>query len=218
MTIAISTTPDNAIANLTDLVAEIRDELDDSAYSLDKIYRAIARAEAVFNREIRAPRMETQYEFTTSDEITDLPGDFLQLRAVYMEGSPDRPILSLSPASLRSLYAGRSGTPAAYAIENRAFMIGPVGEATFKMVYYASIPSLTVDNPSNWLLTDHPDLYVHQVLAILFNKTSDREAASLNLSIAQNIMESINAATKKARWGASPLVPMGIQQVSGARI
>lgn len=218
MSIAISTNPANAISTLSDLVEEIRDEMDDSSYDIPRIYRAITRAEAIFNREIRAPRMETATTLAVAGEATDLPLDFLQLRTAYSDGSPDRPMHSLSPNALRVMYQGRAGVPVAYAIENRSFIVGPVGEVSVKLLYYAMIPALTADNPANWLLAEHPDLYVHQSLAILFNKTGDSERAALNQTIARDIMDQINAATKKARWGASPLSPMGIQQVYGTRI
>ena len=217
MTIAINTSPANAISSLADLVAEVRDEMDDDGFAIDRIYRAIARAESVFNRVLRVPRMETEYRFTTSTEETDLPFDFLQLRHVYQESSPDSPLLSMSPASLRNLYSGRSGTPEAYALENRRIVIAPVGETTLKILYFARIPALTEDKPSTWLLEEHPDLYLHQVLAVLFNKTGDSERAALNLNIANGLMEELNAAGKRNRWGAGPLVPRGKQQVWGAR-
>ena len=105
----------------------------------------------------------------------------------------------------------------AYAIENRRIIVGPVGEASLTLVYYARIPSLTDDNPSNWLLDEHPDVYLHQVLAILFNKIGDTERATLNLSIASGLIGAINDSGKKNRWGAGPLVPKGITQVCGAR-
>lgn len=218
MTIAISTSPANSISTLSDLVTEIRDEMDDDAFAADKIYRAIGRAEAVFNRDLRCPKMETEYQFAVSEEATDLPTDFLQLRSVYQEGSPDNPLTSMSPAGLRQLYLGQTGTPAAYAIENRRLVIAPVGETTLTILYYARIPSLTDSNPSNWLIDEHPDVYLHQCLAILFNKTGDSERAALNLTIARELIESINDSGKKNRWGAGPLVPLGRRQVWGARI
>ena len=218
MSIAIVTSPENSISSLSDLVTELRDELDDDAYSISRIYRAIARAEAVFNRELRCPSMETEYQFTAAGEQTDLPADFLQLRSVYQEGSPDSPLRSMSPAGLRNLYAGSAGTPSAYALENRRIVIAPVGETTLTMLYYARIPALTDSNPVNWLLDEHPDIYLHQVLAILFNKTGDSERAALNLSIASDLIAGLNAAGRKNRWGAGPLVPAGITQVCGARI
>ena len=217
MSLAIVTSPENAISNLSDLVEEVRDELDDDAFDANKIYKAIARAEAVFNRELRCPKMETETQITAEDEQTALPTDFLQLRSVYVEGSPDNPLNSMSPASLRGLYRGEAGIPMAYAIENRRLVLGPVGEATVTLLYYGRVPSLTDSNPSNWLLEEHPDVYLHQVLAILFNRNGDTERARLNQQLANEIIESINSSGKKNRWGAGPLVPAGITQVYGAR-
>lgn len=218
MSIAVVTSPANSISTLADLVTEIRDEMDDTAFAADKINRAIGRAEAVFNRDLRHPKMETEYQFTATVEATELPGDFLQLRSVYQEGSPDNPLTSMSPAGLRQLYMGGTGTPAAYALENRRLVIAPVGTAALTILYYARIPALTDSNPSNWLLDEHPDVYLHQCLAILFNKIGDSERAALNLTIARELIESINDSGKKNRWGAGPLVPLGRKQVWGARI
>lgn len=215
---AFSTDSASAIVTLDDLVAEIRDEMDDSGYSATKIYRAIARAEAFFNRELRVPQMETEYQFSVTTESTPLPNDFLQMRSVYQEDSPDRPLLSMSPSSLRQLYFGQTGPVAAYAVEGQNIIVAPVGETTVTMLYYAKIPSLTESAQSNWLLVDYPDMYLHQVLAILFAKTGDDARASSNLGIAAVIIEQANKAGKNARWGAGPLRPMLVQQVPGARI
>lgn len=216
--IAFSTDTASYISTLEQLVDEIRDEMDDEGYSTDKIYRAIGRAEAMFNRELRVPQMETQDDIVTASEETDLPADFLALRSVYHEGAPDRLLKSFSPAGLRDLYRGRSGTPEAYAIENRRIVLGPVGQASLTILYYARIPPLTEVNPSNWLLLDYPDLYLHQTLAILFGKTGDRERASDNLAIAMGLIERANSAGRRARWGAAPLQPVLVQQVRGSRI
>lgn len=218
MAIAIDTSPANSISSLSDLVIEVRDEMDNDGYAADKIYRAIGRAEAYFNRALRTPRMETEYQFTADTEETDLPTDFLQLRSIYLEGSPDNPLTAFSPAGLRQTYRGVSGTPAAYAIENRRIVLAPVGTATLTTLYYARIPALTDSNPVNWLLDEHPDLYLHQVLAILFNKTGDTERAVANQAAADGIIDQVNASAKANRWGAAPLVPRGITQVRGARI
>lgn len=218
MSIAIITSPDSAISTLSDLVEEVRDEMDDDAFDAAKIYKAIARAEAVFNRELRVPKMETEYQFTATGETSTLPNDFLQLRTVYAEGSPDNPLTSMAPNGLRQLYRGVSGVPMAYALENRRLIIAPVGETVLTILYYARIPALTDSNPSNWLLDEHPDVYLHQVLAILFNRQGDSERAALNLQIATDLLGSINESGKKNRWGAGPLVPAGITQVCGARI
>lgn len=217
-TVAFSTDPSGYINNLTQLVAEIRDEMDDSGYSLEKIYRAVGRAEALFNRELRVPQMETETDLAVTQEATDLPADFLALRSVYSEGSPDNPLRSMSPAGLRNLYLGQAGTPKAYAIENMRLIIGPVGSASITLLYYAKLTPLTENNPTNWLLRDYPDLYLHQVLGLLFQKIGDRERAVDHLSQAAALVVQINAAGRKARWGAGPLTPALVAQVRGTRI
>lgn len=215
---AFSTDPSGAITNIDDLITEIRDEMDDSGYSIDKIYRAITRAEAMFNRELRVPNMETESQIAVTAEATDLPEDFLQMRAVYVEGSPDNPLRSMSPSGLRQLYLGKSGTPAAYALENRRLIIAPVGNASVTMLYYAKIPPLNATSVTNWLLVEYPDLYLHQTLAILFAKIGDEVRASTQLGLAASLIDRANRAGKKARWGAGPLSPGLVAQVRGTRI
>jgi hypothetical protein len=217
MSLAINTSPANAISNLTDLVDEVRDELDNDALDLNKIYRAIGRAEARFNRELRVERMETEATLSITQEETDLPLDFLELRHIYVEGSPDNPLRSMSPAGIRALYLGQSGCPRAYAIENRRIIVAPVGSAVLTLNYYRRIPSLTVDNPANWLMGDMPDLYLHQVLAILYNKLRDDAAAQINQAAANEIIDSANRAAFSGHWGAAPLVPVLNRPVPGVR-
>ena len=216
--IAFSTDPTSYITTLDQLIAEIRDEMDDDAYNLGKIYRAIGRAEAMFNRELRVPQMETEVDLNVVGEATALPADFLALRSIYQEGAPDRTLKSYSPAGLRELYDGRSGTPEAYALENGNIIIGPVGAASLTVLYFAKVPPLTESSPTNWLLVDYPDLYLHQTLAILFAKTGDRERAADNLTLATGLIDRANMAGRKARWGASPLAPVLVQQVPGGRM
>jgi hypothetical protein len=218
MSIAFPTDPNSAIVSLDDLVAEIRDELDDSTYPADKIYRAIARAEAFFNRELRVPQMETETQLSVTQEATDLPADFLQMRAVYQEGSPDRALRSMSPDGLRSLYFGQSGPPSAYALENRRIIVGPVGSTALTMLYYARIPALNEDSPSNWLLVEYPDLYLHHTLAIIFARLGDDDRAASNLGTALQLIEQANKAGRNARWGSAPLTPFLVRQVPGTRI
>lgn len=217
-TIAFATDPESYISNLTQLIEEIRDEMDDSGYSLDKIYRAVGRAEAMFNRQLRCPQMETETDLAVTGEATELPLDFLALRAVYKEGSPDQTLRAMSPAGLRNQYRGMDGTPEAYALENNRLIIAPVGNASVTITYYAKLTPLTDNNPTNWLLQHYPDLYLHQTLAILFGKTGDRERAADNLSLAAALIEQVNNAGRKARFGSAPLSPVLVTQVRGSRI
>ena len=212
MSLAIVTSPENALSSLSDLIDEVRDEMDDDAFSASKINRAIARAEAEFNRVLRVPKMETETQIAVTNEATSLPADFLEMRFIYQEGEPDSPLRQMSPEALRKEYVGAAGVPSSFALDNRRIIIAPVGDTTLTLIYFARIPSLTDSNPSNWLLDEHPDLYLHKVLAILYNRQGDSERAIINESKAGDIIAQIQSAGVQSRYGGSSLVPRGMTQ------
>lgn len=216
--VVIRSSPESAIASLPELVTAIRDEIDDEGFSESKIYRAVTFVESWFNRVLRVPSMETSVQIPVEREKTALPADYLQLRNIYQEGVPDSPLRTMAPAALRRLYQGRAGTPCAYAIENRNLIVGPVGETLLEINYYQRIPYLTVSSPTNWLLDEQPDLYFHAVLARIYRLIHDYASSATEQGIAEEIIGQLQRSGRSARWGAGPLVPSGIQQVSGARM
>lgn len=214
MSIAIPTYAPGSISNYSELVTEIRDMMDDDDYSQEAIDRACRKAEAEFNRTLRTPDMETRAVFTVTEEITALPADFLEMRFIFVEGMPDAPLASMSPAAMLQTYYGRSGMPMAYTIEGNGIRVGPVGTAAVEMVYYQRIPGLTDAQVSNWLLRKHPDLYVAGVLYHLARRERDQDGMSQAAQEVATLTAAIKDAAMSARWGAAPLIPRGVQQVS----
>jgi len=214
MSIAIPTYAPGSINSYSDLVAEIRDMMDDADYSQVAIDRALRKAEAEFNRTLRTPEMETRAVLTITQEITQAPDDFLQLRYIFSEGLPDAPLKSMSPAAMLATYAGRAGIPEAYAIEAGGIRIGPVGNAAVEIVYYQKIPPLSDALVSNWLLQTHPDLYVSGVMYHLARRERDQAGMAQAAQEVATLTENINRAAQDNRWGAAPLIATGIRQVS----
>jgi len=214
MSIAIPTYAPGAISSYSELVTEIRDMMDDADYAQDAIDRALRKAEAEFNRTLRTPDMETRTVFTITDELTALPADFLEMRFIFVEGMPDQPLASMSPAGMLQTYYGRSGCPVAYTIEGNSLRVGPVGRAAVEMVYYQRIMGLSDADVSNWLLRKHPDLYVAGVLYHLARRERDADGMAQAAQEVSALTDAIKRAALQARWGSAPLTPRGIQQVS----
>ncbi|GAA0729980.1 phage adaptor protein [Sphingomonas japonica] len=206
-----------AIRNYSDLIEELRDMLDDETYEQSKLDRAIRKAEAMFNRELRTPQMETRVEITAASEIVTLPEDFLSMRGLFISGQPERQFVSMSPASVTGGYSGIAGTPGAYAIEGETLRVAPVGTAALVMNYYARIPALSEAIATNWLLEDHPDVYVSGAMYYLARRERDAEGMAQASSEVSEMLASINSVGMRNRWGAGPLVPSGMQQVRGVR-
>lgn len=217
MAVAIPSYAPGAISNYTDVLAEVRDLMDDGAYDQTAIDRALRKAEAWFNRDLRTPEMEVRTVIAVTDELTLLPDDFLELRFVFQEGSPDRPLISTSPQALVSAYRGQPGCPVAYAIEGRSIRVGPVGKTTLDLTYYQRLIPISDAQGTNWLLMRHPDVYIAGVMYYLAVRERDDAGMKLALTQVETLIESIKDATQRNRWGSAPLTPAGIGQVRGAR-
>lgn len=162
------------IANYTDLQNAVMNWLDRSDLS-SFVPDFITMSEAYYNRNLRARQMMTQVALTTTLGQTVLPTDFAGAASVWLTGTNSH-LDPIDPEGFYEKYGdGAGGTPQAYSIAGSAILVGPVSDTTaLTMLYYARIPALSVSNPTNWLLTDYPDLYLFGSLAEaeLFNVDS----------------------------------------------
>jgi hypothetical protein len=133
---------------------------------LSGMERAISLVEARFNRVLRVSDMEAQATGTTSSGIIDLPSDFLAVRRV--EVSPYGTLQLAPPKLAADEFPSRTGSyPRFYSILGLSMEIIPDTTSTVTLDYYQKIPALSDDAPTNWLLTDHPDLYLYATLGEL---------------------------------------------------
>lgn len=216
MTISINVGSLGAIPDLDTLKASVSDWLDRD--DLDtKIPTFIQMAEALFNRELRAPLMETTVTFSASNEDTPLPADYLAMRAIYIEGSPDRPLRGMSPTAQRMEFDGTTGTPVAYALVSGAIRLipPPSDEILLTMDYWAEIAPLSVYAPTNWLLEKHPDAYLYGTLFHAEAYLDNATRAGQWKGLLDEALARINATSRNDRYGAGPLVPNTARQVRG---
>lgn len=217
MAISLNLNVPGAIPDLTTLIEVVQDWLDRDDLSA-KIPTFIQMAEALFNRELRTPQMENTKVGTATTEDTSLPDDYLAMRAVYEEGSPDRPLKGISPTAIRQDYDGSTGTPVAYTLVSGGIRLipPPASPILLTMDYFAQIEPLSVYAPSNWLLLQHPDAYLYGTLfhaeAFLDNPTR----ASQWKTLLDQVIDRINRSARNDRYGAGPLVPHGPTQVRSA--
>lgn len=218
MSISINVSAPGAIPDRATLISTVSDWLDRDDIA-DKIPTFILMAEAQFNRELRTSQMEKTSIGQATNEDTPLPSDYLAMRAIYEEGSPDRPLKAISPTAIRQNYDGSVGTPVAYALVSNGVRLvpPPSTEIILSMDYWARIPSLTVFAPTNWLLEQNPDAYLYGTLfhaeCYLDNAVRAQEWGAL----LANIIQRINRSATNDRYGAGPLVPSTTVQVRGSR-
>lgn len=182
----------------------------------DRIPEAISLAEKWFQREIFSPEREEVATLTVTNGVASLPADFAAVKRVYQDGDVIENIERVTMDTLREMYPGTtSGTPRNYAIEREQIAFGPYPSGTVKLVYVEGITPLSSVQTTNWLLTDHPDLYLAASLAELFEFSRNYDASDRWRERAVGVAGSVNRAGRRRSINSGPLTarPRNTDQV-----
>lgn len=198
-----------AIGTYTELQALIKARL--SRADLDLLIPDfIALFEAQANREIRTREMEERSTNTLTGAYIDVPDDYLELRNVQINTSPAKRLQLVSPEALdRTFRSTDSGVPAVYTVIGTQFQFAPVPDSTYQIeiAYYARIPSLSSLNPTNWLLTLHPDIYMYgAMLQAEAHIKNDKRLATWGAAYA-NALASLKRHERDSRFSGSAMMP-----------
>lgn len=154
-------------ADYDELKAEIAAWLDRTDLTAE-IPGFIELGEGYANRKLRTQHQYAVVEATADSEYLALPDDWLETSNIDRDDRVWTPLEYLTPAQLVSLRRDHSvqGRPRAYSIVGGRLRLLPVpdGSYTLRMEYYQKIPALSASNTSNWLLENHPDVYLHAAL------------------------------------------------------
>ena len=176
--------------------------LDDSAANVNPS-ECIALAERRLTRLLDTPDMEGKTTLAASSATIDLPEDFWAMRECSLATGPGTMLEPTSPVMLRTAFPDdRVGRPQVYAMSGATLLIGPAPDAAYTITisYKQSIPALSDQNPTNWLLTKHPDLYIAASLAMAeFRGWNDSRLPMLKAWYDELIAE-VNDAGKRARY------------------
>lgn len=155
-----------ALATYTDLLDSIPKWL--NKRTLDgRAPDFIALAEADIEAKLRSREMQTTVEAPVTCASVNLPTDWLDATRLWISGStraldfatPDQLI------ELRSCTSG-GGTPTHYGLIDSVIELAPAptAELSLWMTYYARIPRLDVDHPTNWLTARDIGVYLYGAL------------------------------------------------------
>lgn len=197
-----------ALATYTDLQASIatwlkRDDL------TSVIPDFIALAESRLMRDLRLRQQITSTTLTTvaGQQSVTLPTDFLEFENVSLRSSQTRSLSYAPVEHIDTKYPTEyTGTPAVYAIEGQTMLLGPTPDAVYSLpvIYYAKWPALSV-TPTNWLLTNHPGLYLFASLAEAQPYMLDDQRIAVWESKYQAVMAQVQSKDETATHSGSAL-------------
>jgi len=181
--------------------------LDDSAPNINPA-ECIGLAERRLTRLLNVPEMEATTMLDASVSSIDLPPDFREARECTLDISPHTLLEATAPATLRLLFpSNRVGQPQVYAISGASLLIAPSPDAayTIRLVYKQAVPALSDANPTNWLLTKHPDLYLAASLAMAEFRGWNDTRLPLLKSWYDELVTEVNEAGQRVRNGGGSI-------------
>lgn len=172
-----------ALATYTDLLSSVASWMDRTDLTA-VIPDFVALSESRIARDLRIRKQVTTATLTTTASVQSvtLPTDFLEIENITLSStSPPASLAVVTPEILDRKYplGYQTGQPQVYALIGDSINFGPTPDAeyTVSLDYYARFPALSV-TPTNWLLTNHPMVYLAGALceAWLYLQDTDKVA------------------------------------------
>lgn len=171
----------------------------------------ISLAEAQLNRSLRNRKMQTSATLTLSSNYVNLPADWLENIRVQLNTNPVTPLVYETPEQILedSQKYSSNGQPLFFSVVGTQLQVLPYPDTsyTLSLLYYAKIPSLSVSNTTNWLLTEAPDLYLYATLIQSAPYLKEDERIGTWAAIYDRILNDMTIADENARVGNSKLMP-----------
>lgn len=169
----------------------------------------IADAENRIANDLRVKAMEAAFSSAIAAGVVALPTGFLEWQFLYIDDSGAQKLTRKDAEWIYTNYTTRSGTgkPVFFAREGENVIFGPYpGSAyTVKGVYYKKLTALSAANPTNWFITNAPDLLLFAALAESAVYTMDDGRISLWESKYQSVKRRIEKTEKRENFSGSQL-------------
>lgn len=198
-----------ALSTYSDLKTSIASWLkrDDTASYVDDL---IVLAEARIARDLRLRSQVTSTTLTASAGVQEiaLPAGWLEFENLTITGNPDRVLNYVNIQHLDSKFPGNgyTGTPVVYSIEGGNLLLGPIPDAAYSLptLYYKRLDPLPT-TPTNWLLTNHPGIYLFGALAEAGVFVFDDQRAALFESKYQSEVQKLQTSDDAGQFSGSAL-------------
>lgn len=179
----------------------------DIEQSLDSI---IAMTEADLNCKVRHWKMEKRATVSLDDQYSRVPSDWIETIRFYLTGNGTSELILASRSDLlnrRELANDTGGTPRYYTMSDGAFEVFPTsnGNFTAELLYYGKTDALSNSVTTNWLLTDHPDVYLYGSLVHASAFMGEDNRIQVWNTMYQTALDQVNGSSEAARYSGSGL-------------
>jgi len=167
----------------------------------------IKLTEARINRDVRHWRMTKRAEAQVTGERFPLPCDWVSTVQVKANGKPLRladafQVDSVDHAAQRAFVANHFYRHTGDELELVPASDGPVD---FEIEYVAKVPSLSDEEPTNWVLEEFPDVYVYGAMLQVAPFLHDDQRLPLWTQAYGEAVSAANISSDRAKYSGSAL-------------
>ena len=131
----------------------------------------ITLGEARIARDLRLRRqvVTTTLSTVAGTQSVALPTDWLETENISVTSGVVYPLSVITPEQMDRKFpeATNTGVPQVYAVMGANLLLGPTPDAVYSISldYYQRFAALSADGDTNWLLTNHPAIYLFAALS-----------------------------------------------------
>lgn len=178
-----------AITDYDTLVEAIVDQMNDASLDGD-VPGFVQMAEAMFNRRLDNLDMEGTATIDADADLP-LPTDYKGSMSIRIDDKP--PLSQLSADDFQTRWSEASAAePENFSIFGGLIHLGPEPDTTYTvtMTYMRTLTGLSSTNTTNWLLEQHPDLYLYgSLMHAEFRGWNDDRLPTIGNAVEQIIAE-----------------------------
>ena len=196
--------------NRSDLTSEISEDF-------------IVLTEKDFNSKLRIRKMiSSNSSFSIDAEEVDIPTGFLQVRDFFIvEGGTKYALQYITPSQMDQIKgSSTSGQPSTYTILGDKFRFAPTPDSTHTATlnFYKEFDPLSDSNTTNYILANHPAIYLYGSLYHAANFLGGVEPARLQQwqGMYTTALERLERNDREDQYGNAPLQQRGDVTVSGS--
>ena len=180
----------------------------------------IQLAEASFIRDERVRKLINHGTFSIAADGDELPSDLDSIESWFYDGDTYFGPIEIVPSDMIPLLKaqhGSTGVPSWAAITERIVRYAPSPDQgyTTYLTYWAGVTALSDASPTNWLITNHPDIYLFGALVHSAPWLRDDERVGLWAGMLEKMLEELHKQTQRAQFSGRMRLRVAPRRVIG---